>query len=873
MIKIKSIISCLVATGILISGFSVVGAENTLENESTDVWNSLLVDAGTEGLYADFPVRIDKAIRKDMRMDLSFQYLKNLDPEDSVVLTITDMDSNTEITEKTFSSSENIAVFQDVPNEKTYAIEISETIDNVSKDYTGYVETKYVPTDFPVNMTLGSNKIENVDGKTASNVLIKQVGNNPVCTHAEDEPCTDDCSISSVVDVLEPEDLDTFYDTLIPNSFYEIQTEAESNGEFRTYQGFISTFDGGENDGIFTRGYVFYKNLPSEEPPVQIQRAPAATPDFDNALVYQYYQNEYISMLSSSAEYVIKFIPPYTGSYTIETIGNADTMFRVYTEVDGSITEGSPVRDGGVGENAQQNIEILVTDDYRPIKYYVLTLEDGPAAPCAFRIIRNDDEDADDFTNYRDVVQDNCNNGIYSEAENKNCVIDYHGDVDIFGYNVSSGVGYVGFDNLDPGLQLQADIYSAILETPFDEVWREDTFLSPTTENPTEEDFGDEYNFSSGRHYIQVKQVQTSLPDFNVENDDYYAWDLFSYDFRFYEPSKKDALDSIGSYGNNTPMSATEISSLPYSRDDLTLHKGDADYFKFTTSSDGGNIEVKIGKTSNGLEYIPCLYDEDDIEVISSNPPDWMMPDESMADYVQSGNYQILNYDGLLPKHSYYIKVERTVDNKYSSYFNYSIDITLTDSSEPDPDPDPDPSDSVIELTTVTNESVMSSTWDWVGAARMVANSRLTREGSALTTKTVFDALIDLNSDYSSRGTLAETAEAANYFYTNGESTDGAYFIPMNVDLSTAENTLFNSLSQGKAVILHLTSATSPEDMSKARYLVLYGINKENHTYKIMDPTATDSTGTWISQDIIHNGGYNNNDDLRFTGTVIEFRP
>ena len=182
------------------------------------------------------------------------------------------------------------------------------------------------------------------------------------------------------------------------------------------------------------------------------------------------------------------------------------------------------------------------------------------------------------------------------------------------------------------------------------------------------------------------------------------------------------------------------------------------------------------------------------------------------------------------------------------------------------------PTGTQISISTVTNEYVANSVWDWAACAKMAADIRLVREGASASTKSIGQAVIAIKgaANRMTRANVAEAAQAADYFYTDGVATEPTYnFIDSTISMSNAESYLLSELQNGHAVILTLTSATNPTAYENARYVLLTGINTGTHTYSIYDPTK--QTTTDVSQSVLFNGGYDSNSDLRFTGIIIEF--
>lgn len=178
----------------------------------------------------------------------------------------------------------------------------------------------------------------------------------------------------------------------------------------------------------------------------------------------------------------------------------------------------------------------------------------------------------------------------------------------------------------------------------------------------------------------------------------------------------------------------------------------------------------------------------------------------------------------------------------------------------------------VVELPAVTipNITQAKAFWDWAACAQMSANLRLQREGAAASSITYAKAILKVKgtSQMNSRGTLEETARAADYIYT-GDNEESYNFVDNVVSEQECETYCKGELDAGKAVIIMLTSKTTPTDLTLARYLLIVGVNTGDHTYKIIDPVGAKQL--WVSQNTLFNGGYEGNNDLEFTGAVVEF--
>ena len=927
----------------------------------------------SELLYSDFPVMVDKIIGKDMAMTISFSYAKELAENDTANITVTDLTENEIVFDGTFSSSVYMNVWENVDNNKAFDVEIAETINGNTAVYDATLTTKLVAADFPVNIKLNNKEFNYNNGETYTDVMIKKVGNNPICNHSEDEECTFSCTSSSVVDVIASEELDSFYNTLDANSFYELQADISCDGYTKRHKGFISTYPDGENLGIFTRGFSLDTNdgtltastfvSPLNNNEIQLMSVTSADFDFSNPYDYVYYQNEFVGNFTDEDEFIIRWTAPDLGTYVFETIGNVDTMIYSFNVYNGVINQTPSIkRSGGTGGNVCFTLEANAGVQ----RYFVLKLESGSNGPSAFRIKRTDmiAEDPDGISGYRDEVQASYADGTFSNDNYPDCYVNYDGDVNIFVYDVNAGKGEIRFTAAKTPMKAVVYAKQSTMNGPFDRVWEETTLLFTGGEYNTASETKS-YTFSNGIHYIDVMQQETPP----VGSNDYYAYNVYHYGFEFADPLKKDHLDLVQL--NNNPNNAYNITTLNFEDENLTLHYGDSDWFKFTTDANGGKVNVKMYQHELANQHTICMYDN----VTFNADGSW-----SVSDYVAWGridydevfdnegnvideiNYRKFSYD-LEPNHTYYLLVEPINTNNYSPMRKYKLcinvenksavlsnnvslshtvgnditdiatlkntvmeSLTCYNSGEAVVDATALANvklysgeteltaevvnglasgeypitvkyyDSVatgatvtlsvsnavtgtlVELENVSVENVTNIAWDWVSCAKAIANKRLYEESlidstkPSATIKTIAQALLAIKAtpaNFSVRGSLEETASAADYFYTNG--TIGTYnFYGSTITISSGlENALLSYLQNEQPVALMLTSKTTPTDVSLARYVVLVGINTGTHQLKILDPM--ESGEQWVSLDTLINGGYNNNSDLSFTGTVVQF--
>ncbi len=649
---------------------------------SSDNWDSTYVDSTSSKLYEDFPMMINKTIGKDMAMSIEMRYLKNLSEDDNAEVAITDLSDGSVIERYQLTESEKFVIWDDVKNGGQFAVTLTENISGTENEYNGFIKTMYINEDFPVDITLGDRVYNNSKDVEYAYVAMKKVGDEPVCNHAEDEECGENCGTASTLTFLNEDELNTFYSALDSDCYYELQFDGIENGYTTHYQGFISTYPGGEDLGVFMPGYTFETSVPDDfamqeagidlANEYEINRASETISssgfDFVNN-VHQYvkYENILMGNLDTDSNYVVEWVVPEEGKYTIETVGNLDTkMYEFTVNSSGNINStGYVFRSGGTNGNVSRNISILAGQK----RYFVINLERGNGGLCAFRIVRKDYSTGDGISGYRDEVQANCDNGIFSEAKNPNCKIQYNGDVNIFGYNVTKGTGTLGFRNITTPISLVAYTVSSRVDG-IDRMWKEFSITMYETDNENE-NFR-ERDFSAGRYYIDICQLD--IPAVGSENYFDSVGSNCGYEFNFYDPALKDDLDiaADATYGDS-PVSPVQI-TVPYTNNTRTIHKGDSDWFTFTTNNQGGDLTAVVKKTRNHIQYTISLYE--DVEIDTTTPPSWYVPD-NIGTVTEGNDCMILTYSNLLANHTYYIEVDKPDSLTYSSARPYEISVEI----------------------------------------------------------------------------------------------------------------------------------------------------------------------------------------------------
>lgn len=333
-----------------------------------------------------------------------------------------------------------------------------------------------------------------------------------------------------------------------------MQAQVKSEGTNELAQGFVSTYADGDKLGIFTRGFDFTENLDenqliaSDETDMNDEEVfsinvSKGSFDFSNMVDYNYYQNEEVSSLSSSTEYVIRWCAPQTGRYVFETVGNTTPVIYEFNVNDGVISDTGKTRLGGNGNNV--SFTLGVTEGIT--KVFVYTLADGATAGrSAFRIRWRDAANDDGIPAYRDQVQDAYDNGNFSAVKN-DCIIEYDGDVNIFAYNTKKGRGYLRFENTETPMTVYV---SQVIgrEDGIDKRWQDFSANIPGPKALRDVEF--EFTKACVR-YVDVRQREESLP--KIGSASYTDPHSYTYKFSYYDPYQKDDGDwaANGTYGDS----------------------------------------------------------------------------------------------------------------------------------------------------------------------------------------------------------------------------------------------------------------------------------------------------------------------------------
>lgn len=159
----------------------------------------------------------------------------------------------------------------------------------------------------------------------------------------------------------------------------------------------------------------------------------------------------------------------------------------------------------------------------------------------------------------------------------------------------------------------------------------------------------------------------------------------------------------------------------------------------------------------------------------------------------------------------------------------------------------------VITINNIELEQADNAEWDWAACARMVANSRCDREGLGESSVSQEDVVVEIYSGMSAyadynpddllmvleRVNRVKAAKAAVFVY----GTDNSYKAKT---VLMDEEVFASTLGEGKVVIMLLTSISEQNNMEKARYVILTGIDTANHKYQIFDPIDEHMDRKWF---------------------------
>ena len=889
-------------------------------------WNVDALGQDAPMAYDELPMRIASSVNDYAELTVTFEYLKLLQGEDTATITVTDRATGEEYYLADLSES-NIVELADLPIGNVYTITLEETFDGATETYTRVMTTQNRRAEMPLNVSLNPiGETEGTQATALEVVEMNKEDVEPLLD--EDGNETDITILHErKSEIIAPENLPEYYNTLPSDKLYKVFAGSGSELG-RTFSGFISTYPGGRDYDVFKPSFVLEKeeDYDNKAMPFAMTRAGVPQPIFTLSEVISNPHN-YTNMVDATVAYdredggygfVVRFDCQPLTNYKIETIGmdvNAEMEIWIADN-----PKNSPKYEWSVfGEpNPYTTYETI----YNAAMYIVIYFPDNNwRGRALFRISPLNAKDQSN--SYYDLKQTNkrqpCEKTV-SEG------IDYLGDVDLYYIDNTLGNGrypinlraYSG--NYGPiTMKLLSEAQSwdtTIMATDYtvDIDANKTKIYSPTLKKGTNyfiqiqpknylpNSVGDNYDITIQSPFSRDPR-EGNAPYYNDDLDHatpisanerlndvcLHKNDVDCFKFTITEPKViytsifkvNGFLFNLSLYNSSKQLIATGEASGSYNIiEDIKLEPGT---YYIQVDNEGLSNEAYMIDASYRLEV-----DAQDYSAVIDNNVSLSYTAGQTADIngywntiiaqasCEVGGYtyksaQIKEFsklyimDGSTKKDLTAANVAALSNGTYNIIMEFfgkaatgsSITLTVTGNSTP-------VTGEEVVLTTISLETAANPNWYWAACAKMVANSRLTREGSPTSTlapqvaiKNAFD-----KTEYLTRvGTIEETAQLASYFYSG--NVDGLNFIASAVSMVGIENTMLSTLKRGEAIIARLENSNA----TTVKYIVIYGVNTGTHQYKVMDPEG--SFNDWIDAETLYSG-YRGNSGLIFNGQVIE---
>lgn len=266
---LSAVLSAILAAG-TIGSFTVTAEEDpvlyTYTNEAGETinitqsminaehWNTDVLGDTAPAVYEDFPMIMAPYVDDFANLSLELRYLKNVDEGDSSILTITDMATGQTVYSEDLGGS--VFYTDELAMDKYFKITITEQFEGEeSTTYTRYISTSNEAAEMP-------DYVLNPTAEDTETIYIIDTEKYDLATTInEDGSISFDADIAALTDVPANE-WDAYLDTLEPDKLYKVETD----GSGSTQTGFISTYEGGEDLGIFMPGYTIYNTDVSSLP-------------------------------------------------------------------------------------------------------------------------------------------------------------------------------------------------------------------------------------------------------------------------------------------------------------------------------------------------------------------------------------------------------------------------------------------------------------------------------------------------------------------------------------------------------------------------------------------------------------------------------
>ncbi len=213
-------------------------------------WDKDALGDEIPAVYEDFPAQMNPSVDDYANLSIKVRYMKTLTDSDSAVFTLTDLDTGEDVySEKLGSSCINTGK---LPMDKYYLVKITEQFDGQEPvEYSKYIQTQYAPADMP-------DYVLNPSPDGDETISIMDTAKLDEGTTVDEDGVTHiDTDIASCTNVPESE-WQEYKKTLESNKLYNVTVGYGRDSKI----GFISTYDWGEELGIFTPEY----NVSSSDP-------------------------------------------------------------------------------------------------------------------------------------------------------------------------------------------------------------------------------------------------------------------------------------------------------------------------------------------------------------------------------------------------------------------------------------------------------------------------------------------------------------------------------------------------------------------------------------------------------------------------------
>lgn len=208
-----------------------------LENEH---WNVSFFEDVSPSVYADFPMEIGKFVDDYANLKLTLTYLKKLGENDSAVLKIIDIFEDVEVAE--YDVNDCMMYSDTLTANKDYALVLTETIDGEKKEYYKEVSVENISAEMP-------DYIEAAPEGCERTVLVGNIEDLKASERIDENGERYIDGTAKRYTKINAVDFVSYRNTLADDAIYRIFTKDE-DGE--RYTGFISTYEGGSELGIYT---------------------------------------------------------------------------------------------------------------------------------------------------------------------------------------------------------------------------------------------------------------------------------------------------------------------------------------------------------------------------------------------------------------------------------------------------------------------------------------------------------------------------------------------------------------------------------------------------------------------------------------------